>query len=228
MPLLFIMKEKKKTLRKVNIMMEVICKPVGPVQANCYMVLQDGHCLVIDPGDDAQMLDQMLKAMNVTVDGIVLTHAHFDHIGAVDKLIEIYGVDVYVNAAEFDFLSKPEANSSGLFEGIDRMSLKAKPVELKEGANRIGTFDVTAYYAPGHSAGSTILEIGDNLFTGDVLFYESIGRTDLPSGSAEQMRDSLNFIKSLKKNYTVYPGHGPSTTLDYEKTHNPYLMYNLI
>ena len=228
MPLLFIMKEEKPSLRKVIIMMEVICKPVGPVQANCYMVLQDGHCLVIDPGDDAQMLDNMLKAMNVTMDGIVLTHAHFDHIGAVDKLIEIYGVNVYVNAAEFDFLSQPDANSSSLFTGVDHITLKAKPVELKEGENQIGTFKVTAYYTPGHSAGSTILEIGDNLFTGDVLFYESIGRTDLPSGSAAQMRDSLNFIKSLKKNYTVYPGHGPSTSLDYEKTHNPYLMYNLI
>lgn len=209
--------------------MEVIVKPVGPAQANCYVVVNDqSHALVIDPGDEGSELSTMLHAMNVTVDGIILTHAHFDHIGAVDQLIDEFKVNVYVNAAEFDFLNEPLKNSSAVFMGTPQVTLKAKPVELKEGANKIGTFDITAYYAPGHSAGSTILEIGDNLFTGDVLFQDSIGRTDLPTGSVTQMKDSLNFIKSLTKDYTVYPGHGPSTTLNYEKTHNPYLLYNLL
>ncbi|MBF0579366.1 MBL fold metallo-hydrolase [Erysipelotrichaceae bacterium RD49] len=207
--------------------MEVICRPVGPVQANCYIVLNDdSHALVIDPGDEGKMIADLLKGIQAKVDGVVLTHAHFDHIGGVDELIAEFGVPVYVNAAEFDFLSTPEKNSSAVFAGVPHMTLKAKPVELKEGTNKIGTFDVTAYYAPGHSAGSTILEIGDNLFTGDVLFASSIGRVDLPTGSAKQMKDSLNFIKSLTKDYTVYPGHGPSTTLNYEKTHNPYLLYD--
>ncbi len=207
--------------------MEVICRPVGPVQANCYIVLKDdNHALVIDPGDEGKMIADLLKGIQAKVDGVVLTHAHFDHIGGVDELIAEFGVPVYVNAAEFDFLSTPEKNSSAVFAGIPHMALKAKPVELKEGLNTIGTFDVTAYYAPGHSAGSTILEIGDNLFTGDVLFASSIGRVDLPTGDAKQMKDSLNFIKSLTKDYTVYPGHGPSTTLNYEKTHNPYLLYD--
>lgn len=208
--------------------LEVICKPVGPAQANCYIVLNNGHAIVIDPGDEGKELAAMLHAMNLTVDGLVLTHAHFDHIGAVDALMEEFGVNCYVNAAEYDYLQKPEKNASAAFMGVPKLSLKTVPVELKEGLNKIGTFDITAYYAPGHSAGSTILEIGDNLFTGDVLFQDSIGRTDLAGGSVQQMKDSLNFIKSLTKDYTVYPGHGPSTTLNYEKTHNPCLLYNLL
>lgn len=208
--------------------MEVICKPVGPMQANCYIVLENGQALVIDPGEEGAELSAMLKAMNLQVDGIVLTHAHFDHIGAVDRLIEEFGVDCYVNEAEYDYLQEPKKNASGVFIGIPPLKLKNRPVMLKDGQNTIGTFTLTAYYTPGHSAGSTILEIGDNLFTGDVLFQSSIGRTDLPGGDVEQMKNSLNFIKSLTKNYTVYPGHGPSTSLDYEKTHNPYLLYNLL
>ncbi|UNT95969.1 MBL fold metallo-hydrolase [Allobaculum mucilyticum] len=208
--------------------MEVICKPVGPVMANCYIVTDHGHALVIDPGDEAGELKALIAALNVKVDAVLLTHAHFDHIGAVDGLVREYGVDVYVNPQELDYLSSPQKNSSASFMGIPHVSQQTHPVAFKEGENQIGTFTVTAYYAPGHSVGSTILEIGDNLFTGDVLFENSIGRTDLPGGSVEQMRDSLNFIKSLTKDYTVYPGHGPSTSLDYEQTHNPYLLYNLL
>lgn len=208
--------------------MEVICKPVGPVGANCYLVIEGSNVLVIDPGDEPGAIAQLLRALKLHLQGILLTHAHFDHIGAVDDLLRQFGSHVYVNKAEFDFLTQPEKNSSAHFMGIQPMVIQARPLELKEGLNKIGDFDVTAYYAPGHSVGSTILEIGDNLFTGDVLFQDSIGRTDLPTGDPAAMRDSLNFIKSLTKNYTVYPGHGPSTTLDEEKKHNPYLIYNLV
>lgn len=208
--------------------MEVICKPVGPVQANCYIVLEGGQALVIDPGDEPAAIAQLLHVLKLKVDGILLTHAHFDHIGAVDVLAKQFDAPVYVNEAEKDALADSSKNASASFPGIPLMSLKTQPVAFKNGLNKIGSFDVTAYSAPGHSVGSTILEIGDNLFTGDVLFQDSIGRTDLPGGSVPAMKASLNFIKSLKKNYIVYPGHGPSTTLDEEKTHNPYLLYNLL
>lgn len=207
--------------------MEVICKPVGMNQANCYIVMDQEKALVIDPGDEADLLDALIQSLGVQVQGILLTHAHFDHIGAVDALIKKFGVNVYVNAAEFEFLANSMKNGSSSF-GLPAVTMKAQPVELKEGKQEIGSFTVTAYYAPGHSAGSTILEIGDNLFTGDVLFQNSIGRTDLPTGSVQDMKDSLNFLKSLTKDYIVYPGHGPSTTLNYEKTHNPYLIYNML
>ncbi|MCF0246550.1 MAG: MBL fold metallo-hydrolase, partial [Ileibacterium sp.] len=136
--------------------------------------------------------------------------------------------DVYMNPSEFDFLYDPKKNSSAAFMGFPPLKLSAKPLPLKEGSQKIGSFEVNAWYAPGHSIGSTIIQIGDCLFTGDVLFAGSIGRTDLATGNADQMRQSLNYLKDLTKNYEVYPGHGPATTLDYEKAHNPYLIYSLI
>lgn len=206
----------------------VIQQPTGPVQANCYIVLNGKNALMIDPGDDPEILKGMIATEGCTLQAILLTHAHFDHCGAVDELVKTYGVNVYMNPAEFDFLNCPAKNSSSAFAGVPHLSLSTKPMELKEGEQKIGDFDVTAYYAPGHSVGSTIIEIGDNLFTGDVLFQDSIGRTDLETGSAADMRKSLEFLKSLTKDYTVWPGHGPSTTLDYEKRHNPFLIYPLI
>lgn len=205
--------------------MEVICQPVGPFQSNCYIVMENGQCLVIDPGDDANQISQMVKALGLKVDGILLTHAHFDHIGGVDALMEEFNAPCYINPAEIEALQHPVLNGSNSFMGVPPMILKTKPIAFKEGENKIGSFDVMAYYAPGHSIGSTMFAIGNNLFTGDVLFQNSIGRVDLPGGSAQQMRESLNFLKSLKQNYVVYPGHGPSTTLFYEQSHNPYLLY---
>lgn len=209
--------------------MKVITKPVGPVMANCYLVINDdNHCLIIDPGEEAELLANTIDSLHVKVDGIVLTHAHFDHIGAVDELMNRFHVSVYLNKEEFSFFDDPMKNSSGVFMGMPELYLMAHPVALQEGHNQIGTFDVVAYYTPGHSIGSMILAIGDDLFTGDTLFQGSIGRTDLPTGSVPQMKKSLELIKSLDKNYTVYPGHGPSTTLDIEKKRNPYLVYAML
>lgn len=208
--------------------MQVITQPLGPVEANCYIVIENKNALVIDPGDDAKTLLGMIRSLDVKVQAILLTHAHFDHCGAVDDLIDEFHVDVYMNPAEYDFLRDSAKNSSSAFMGIPRLSLNAMPMPLKEGKQKIGDFEIDVFYAPGHSIGSVIIAIEDCLFTGDVLFAGSIGRTDLMTGNADQMRESLRFIKSLTKNYEVFPGHGPATTLDYEKKHNPYLVYNMV
>lgn len=204
--------------------MQVICQPVGPVEANCYIVLENQNALIIDPGDDARLLKGMIASLKARVEAVLLTHAHFDHIGAVDELVKEYDVDVYMNPNEFDFLKESSKNGTASF-GLPGLKIDAEPKPFKEGEQKIGDFTVTAYYAPGHSIGSTILEIQNCLFTGDVLFNGSIGRTDLPTGSVSQMKESLQFLMNLQGNYEVYPGHGPSTTLAYEKTHNPYLIY---
>lgn len=205
--------------------MQVICQPVGPVEANCYIVLENGNALIIDPGAEASRIQEIISSLDAKVQAVLLTHAHFDHMAAVDDLIQEFRVDVYMNPLEFDFLSDPAKNSSSAFMGIPKVSLNARPLPLKEGKQKIGDFEVTAYSAPGHSIGSTILQIQDCLFTGDVLFNQSIGRTDLATGSREQMKESLDFLKNLPGNYEVYPGHGPSTTLDWERKNNPYLIF---
>lgn len=203
--------------------MKIIQKPLGPVQANCYLVVENHKALLIDPGDVYPELDSILKENDCTLQAIVLTHAHFDHIGGVDFIVHQFGVDVYLNPKEFDFLKDPELNSSQAFY-MD-VTIQSPCHKLVEGKNEIGDFEIDALYCPGHSIGSTVLKIEDCLFTGDVLFQGSIGRMDLATGSVEDMKQSLKKLYNLSKDYKVYPGHGPSTSLSQEKKWNDSLKF---
>jgi glyoxylase-like metal-dependent hydrolase (beta-lactamase superfamily II) len=125
-----------------------------------------------------------------------------------------------MNEAEADFLANPRLNSSAAF-GIP-MRQDVQPQFVHEGHNDIGGFDVEAFFLPGHSAGSTVYKIGDALFTGDVLFQGSVGRTDLATGSWQEMMNSIRRLKSFPDALKVYPGHGPASTIGQEKRWNPY------
>ena len=203
--------------------MKVIQQPLGPVQANCYLVMENHHALIIDPADILSNLDEILNQNDCTLDPIVLTHAHFDHISGVDKIVNKFGCDVYLNPNEFDFLLDPDLNSSSAFYMDVTCNANAKP--LIEGKNEIAGFEVEAIYCPGHSIGSTVLKIEDCLFTGDVLFQGSIGRMDLATGSVTSMKQSLKKLVQFNKDYKVYPGHGPTTSLSQEKKWNESLKY---
>ena len=200
--------------------MKVICVPLGPVQANCYVLIEDGRALVIDPGDDVRDLKQILKRHDARLEAVLLTHAHFDHIGGLDALLQEYDVDVYMNPLEFSFLSSAALHGSSAFGGY--LSSQARPEPVKDGMNRIGGFDVEAITLPGHTTGSTVYIIQGMAFTGDVLFQGSVGRTDLPTGSWQQMQESIARLKQLPDSLIVYPGHGPATTIGQEKSWNPY------
>ncbi len=203
--------------------MKVIQQSLGPVQANCYLVMENHHALIIDPADILPNLDEILTQNDCTLDAIVLTHAHFDHISGVDKIVNKFGCDVYLNPNEFDFLLDPDLNSSSAFYMDVTCNANAKP--LIEGKNEIAGFEVEAIYCPGHSIGSTVLKIEDCLFTGDVLFQGSIGRMDLATGSVTSMKQSLKKLVQFNKDYKVYPGHGPTTSLSQEKKWNESLKY---
>ena len=202
--------------------MKIITRPLGPVQANCYLLIQDGHALLIDPGDRFKELDQLLNEENADLDGILLTHAHFDHIGGIDEILLKHPVNVYLNPYEFNFLKDPELNGSNAF--FTNIICHANPVPLNEGHMKIKKFDIDVYFFPGHSIGSTVFKINENLFTGDFIFQGSIGRMDLETGSEYAMSKSLTKFLQFDKNYIIYPGHGPSTTLDLERKWNPYLQ----
>ena len=191
-------------------MIKVFTQPLGPVEANCYVVVKDHHALVIDPGDDFSALKRLLTEEEATLDAILLTHAHFDHIGGLDGLIEEYGVDVYMNPKEFDFLDDMRLNGSAYFYA--KVKSHAVPKAVHDGMQKIGAFEVEAKTLPGHSVGSTIYRIEDALFTGDVLFQGSVGRVDLPTGSERDMMASIQYLKTLPQDLVVYPGHGPATT----------------
>lgn len=198
--------------------MKVLQQPLGPVQANCYLVMEGSHALIIDPADMYPNLECILKENECTLEAIVLTHAHFDHISGVDKIVNAFHCDVYLNPNEFDFLQDPDLNSSSAFYMDVTCNATCKPI--LEGKNEIAGFDIEAMYCPGHSIGSTVLKIEDCLFTGDVLFQGSIGRMDLATGSVSSMKQSLKKLVQLEKDYKVYPGHGPSTSLSQEKKWN--------
>lgn len=201
-------------------MIKVFTQSLGPVEANCYVVVKDHHALVIDPGDDFSALKRLLTEEEATLDAILLTHAHFDHIGGLDGLIEEYGVDVYMNPKEFDFLDDMRLNGSAYFYA--KVKSHAVPKAVHDGMQKIGAFEVEAKTLPGHSVGSTIYRIEDTLFTGDVLFQGSVGRVDLPTGSERDMMASIQYLKTLPQDLVVYPGHGPATTIGQELRWNPY------
>ncbi len=203
--------------------MEIITKPLGPVQANSYLLIDNYHSILIDPGDEYTNIDSVLDQHHCDLEAILLTHAHFDHIGGVDWLCRKFDIPVYLNSSEFEFLSNPTYNSSENF--MMDICIDKKALSLEEGMNQIGHFEVEAIFCPGHSIGSTVFKINDCLFTGDVLFQGSIGRTDLYSGSNSMMFESLKKLSSLEGDYPIYPGHGPSTSLFLEKNWNEYLKY---
>ena len=190
--------------------------PLGAYQTNTYIVRdrEDSRlCVVIDPGYEAHTILDYLDENQLTAKAILLTHGHFDHVGAVKELAAETGCDVYIHAAESQL--PPMMTAGALYythtygEGD-----KVSPIEGME---------IAVLHTPGHTPGSVCLLYGQHLFSGDTLFQGSCGRVDFPGGSPREMMESLNRLASLQLNYRVHPGHGDSTTLDTEKRTNPYM-----
>lgn len=205
--------------------MKIFTIPLGPVQANCYILVKDGHGLLIDPGAVSKEVDRILIENDVVLDAILLTHAHFDHIGGVDYFTNKYDVNVYLNPTEFNFFKDSYLNSSQFF--MEPLYCYANPIALSSGKQNIGVFEIFCSYCPGHSIGSTVFKIDNCLFTGDVIFLGSIGRTDLPTGSYTDMLMSLKKIATMDDSLKIYPGHGSSTSIHQEKIWNDTLKYVL-
>ena len=194
---------------------------LGMVQVNTYVLWNDNHVLIIDPGSKSNKLQSVLDEAGAIVDGIFLTHAHFDHIGGVDAFAKKYNAPLYMNELDAPLLSDPRLNLSG----YDPLVVLTKPNFLMTNKQKIGTFEVTIYDAPGHSEGCSMLEWENNLFSGDVLFQGSIGRTDFYTSSNTKMMQSLKRIKEMNPDLVVYPGHGEATTIKNELQWNPFLQY---
>lgn len=187
--------------------------PLGSYQTNCYLCWDEAThgCAVIDPGYDAERILRALQAQDLRPKTILLTHGHFDHVGAVRPLQEALRVPVYLSEKE---LSLPE-------------SLTAGPLFYTDGYGEGDTVVVDGLTfrvieTPGHTKGSVCLLCGDLIFSGDTLFAGSCGRTDL-GGSWEDMAASLARLAALPGDYTVLPGHGPTSTLSEERRYNPYM-----
>lgn len=195
---------------------------LGMVQVNTYVLWNDHHVLIIDPGSKALQMQEKIDSEHGIVDGIVLTHAHFDHIAGVDALVKKYHCPLYINNLDIPLLKDPQLN----FSFGSPIVVQTEPIVLQPGMNTIGAFTFRAIDAPGHSEGCTMIEWDQNLFCGDVIFQGSIGRTDLATSCNSKMIQSLHMIKdSLDPSLIVYPGHGPKTTLAEEFKNNPYFQF---
>jgi hydroxyacylglutathione hydrolase len=185
--------------------------------ANTYILSDNGKAVIIDPAGKVStirkyLLDQPLIA-------ILLTHGHLDHVEAVDGLYDIYKCPVYVARDDGEILKDP--SFIGKYDEF-KVKVKAPLTYLDSPIIKVGDFEFAVYETPGHSDGSVCYKIGEHLFTGDTLFANSVGRTDLYSGSNVKLKQSLKLFKEFDKDTIVYPGHYEKTNLEYILKYNPF------
>jgi len=200
---------------------------VGPLQENCYIVRAPGAttAVMVDPGEEADRLVAAAEALGVTIEAILLTHTHFDHVGAVAPVARATSAPVYCPAIERDVLADIDTSIRGLglrgFENYDADELLSGGETLE-----LAGLTIDVRFTPGHSPGHLTYAFAahDVLISGDVLFRGSVGRTDLPGGDHATLLASIaSLLDSYPPHTIVYPGHGPHTTLGAERATNPFL-----
>lgn len=197
--------------------MELKTVKVGILQTNCYILSQNGKAVIIDPGAKAERI-LMALGENTEVLAILLTHAHFDHIGAIPDILAVHPCPIYLNEEDEPLMKDPQLNYS--FPKRFTIEQKTRPYPSRLS---LGEFTFEVVETPGHTDGSVCLIMENMMFSGDTLFMQSVGRTDLRTGNPTKMKQSLKKLKALDQNYVVYPGHDDPTTLNEEKQHNIYL-----
>lgn len=205
---------------------EVLRYIVGPVCTNCYLLVnhKTGELLVVDPGDQAQLIEKQIEKTGAKPVAVLLTHGHFDHAGAAEELADKCQISIYAHEAEKETLEDPGLNLCGMI-GEHKVYHADIFVKDEEVLNLAG-FSIRVFFTPGHTIGGCCYYIADEkiLFSGDTLFQESVGRTDFPRGSASDLiRAIREKLMPLPDDVTVYTGHDESTLIGYERMHNPYL-----
>lgn len=207
--------------------MDVRMFTVGPIQENCFLFRRDGsdRALIVDPGDEAERLLGAIDELGVTLDGILLTHTHFDHVGAVAPIAKATGAEVWVPELERPVLA--DINSYvpwpefGPYESWEAEHTLTGGEQLQ-----LAGFEIDVLFTPGHSPGHVTFHVPDEqaVFSGDVLFQGSVGRTDLPGGDPRVLMESLKLLaEALPDATVVHPGHMGITTIGAERATNPFL-----
>ena len=195
-------------------MLKVHALALGAYQTNCYIIHDENSksCCVIDPGYEPDKILGKLDSLDLTLEAILLTHGHFDHVGAVKELAAETGCTVYLHP---DDLALPPMMTAG--------ALYYTNTYVEGTSLNLAGLDITVLHTPGHTPGSVCLLTETTILSGDTLFAGSCGRTDLPGGNWATITKSLKRLAALEGNFWILPGHGPSTTLRDEKRYNPYL-----
>lgn len=208
-----------------GVVMKIQQIPVGPFEMNCYIVTEDNHpnCLIIDPGDEPERLIHYIDEHQLKPARIINTHNHIDHTRRVSDIQNYYKIPFHIGEDDLPLLES--LKDQGLLFGLDASPLPAVSGFLKDGDTfKLVEKTFTALHTPGHSPGSICLYTPGHVFVGDVLFRDSIGRTDLYGGNYQALLKSIREkLLTLPEETIVYSGHGPTTTIGREKKHNPFL-----
>lgn len=204
--------------------------PLGPIQTNCYIVSnRHKECVIFDPGEEAERLIKTIQSLQLKPLAVFLTHAHFDHIGAVDAVRERFSIPLYIHEKEVSWLGDPSKNGSAKYAELPNIVVDAPAdahIIREEQLITLSDFTFKAVFTPGHSPGSIsyIFEEEDFAIVGDTLFEGSIGRTDLIGGSMPTLLKSIHEqLLTLNEDTIIYPGHGHYTTVANEMETNPFL-----
>lgn len=180
---------------------------VGLLEENCYLIIKNDKCIIVDPGDEKEKIISRIEKLKLNVLGILITHAHFDHVGALNDILNIYNVPVY-------------------YHNINNEIDYNKLIDIKEESYIIDKFKFKVIFTPGHRNDSVTYYFYDEniMFTGDFLFKGTIGRTDLEYAGMSDMKRSLDKIKEYDDKVIIYPGHGDISNLKYEKENNMFFI----
>ncbi|MGL5615487.1 MAG: MBL fold metallo-hydrolase [Sarcina sp.] len=192
--------------------------PTGAYEANTYVVMDEDskEGIIIDNFGEFQKIDKVIKELSMIPKAILLTHGHFDHVSGVNKLKEEYKIPVYINENDWNMIDK----KADIFGEMEKPEFFVKEGDEITLGNKI----IKVIETPGHTPGGVCFLIEDHLFTGDTLFKQSIGRTDFVGGDSKLLLESVNNkLAKLDDNIKVYPGHGMSSTIGFEKVANPYI-----
>lgn len=202
--------------------MEIRAIHLGLIKTNCYLISTDKAAVVIDPGFKTEITADFLKANRGKARMILITHAHFDHIGGAEALRDETGVEIGIGELDAPALRDTEFNLSDKFHAhiapfsADRTFCDGEKFS-------VGDIDFEVILTPGHTVGGVSYLSGESLFSGDTLFAGAVGRTDMPGGSLKALKKSLKRLIALPEETKVYPGHGDFTTVGYEKENNMFV-----
>jgi len=204
--------------------MKIEVLAVGEIGTNCYLVYDENkNTVLIDCGDEASRIIHKIDALSLKLSYILLTHAHFDHIGAVDAVRAHTGARVLVSEEDDKMMGNSELNLSAYQGG--KLAVKSDGIFTEGETITCGSMEFAVLKTPGHTKGGVCFYTKGHLFSGDTLFYASIGRSDFPGGDYDTLINSiLEKLMPLPDDTVVYPGHGGKSTIGFERMNNPYLL----